>query len=295
MSCGVSMPTRKRRAADVREGGRQPLREPVAALRHDRPAARQPRARAAVEHERRAGARRSRRTRPACPPARRAASRAACAGVHGGHSRVLTRPATGALRDHEQRGASRAAPPPCRGPRGTCRAPCRSPSSVRRAGGSATPTSSIRQPAAAGAQHHLERPAEAAVAHAQREQGLASAPPASARGRAAGRRCGRRSSAASSALAAPRVQRPRSASAGGAEHEVALARGDRPGDPRQLRGVERGVAVHEADDAGPRGGQPRPAGGAEPALRLVDHARRRDGPRGRPDPSVEPLSTTIGS
>ena len=66
----------------------------------------------------------------------------------------------------------------------------------------------------------------------------------------------------------------------GAEHEVALTGGDRIGHPRQLARVERGVAVHEADDVGPRDGQPRPAGGAEAALRLVDHAGAETGREG---------------
>jgi hypothetical protein len=48
---------------------------------------------------------------------------------------------------------------------------------------------------------------------------------------------------------------------------------NRPRDGRQLAGIERAVAVHEADDVGTRRDQPRGARGSVSASRLRDHAR----------------------
>ena len=131
--------------------------------------------------------------RPRAPCARR---RRQCVGQRRtGESRRLLRgagrrqagldaPGGGCLGDDEQGGAHTAhavaptwriirAPPPCRGPRAASRARCRSPSSGRGAGRCRTGTSRISQPGRRGADHHLERPAEAPVAEPEREQRLA--------------------------------------------------------------------------------------------------------------------------
>ena len=113
------------------------------------------------------------------------------------------------------------------------------------------------------AQHHLERPAEAAVAQPQLEQRLAPAARIGPRS-VSGTPVRRRSSSASRRLAARACRATRRARTR-AEHEVGLAAPHRPGDPRQLARVERAVAVHEADDSTRRGAQPREAGRAEAA------------------------------
>ncbi len=83
-----------------------------------------------------------------------AASSAARCGVAGGHSRVFTRPGTGALASTISHRGDRsdrvtAAARPCRGWPGPCRAPSRRPSTGRRPAASSAPASSVnRQPAA---------------------------------------------------------------------------------------------------------------------------------------------------
>ena len=124
-------------------------------------------------------------------------------------------------------------------------------------------------------QHHLQRPAEAAVADRELQQ------------RAAPRGAHRAEVAQAQAAAAPQLEREHAVGepcverhrAGlglpRAEHEVALAASDRVGDERQVARIERRVAVHEADDAVGRGEQPGVARGAEARLRLVTRRARR--------------------
>jgi hypothetical protein len=68
------------------------------------------------------------------------------------------------------------------------------------------------------------------------------------------------------------MRRPCAAGRGaaGAEDEAGLAGEHRRRHAREVARVERGVAVHEADDLGARGGQAREAGRAEPGHRLAD-------------------------
>ena len=109
----------------------------------------------------------------------------------------------------------------------------------------------MRQPRGGGAQHHLERPAEAPVAEAEVEQLGAAGRPASDRGRSARRRCG----------AAPRARGRGSRPGGATARRPASARrapstrSRRPSMTRLRRrvagrAVERAVAVHERDDVG---------------------------------------------
>ena len=128
-----------------------------------------------------------------------------------------------------------------------------------------------------GAQDHLQRPAEAAVADPQREQRLAPGGAHRAEVGERARRCGgaartraprwRRGRAAATRRPAPAAARPSTRSA--------LAGRDRVGDARQLARVERGVAVHEAHDLGAS----RPSGPAKQAAPNPGAARA---PRGRP-------------
>ena len=117
---------------------------------------------------------------------------------------------------------------------------------------------------------------------------------ASGRGRSRARRCG-----GAARARAPRWRPGRAAAsarrarAAGAEHQVGGAGRDRVGDARQLARVERAVAVHEAHDSSSRGAQAGEAGGAEAGPRLAHHARAERAATS-PEPSVEPLSTTIG-
>ena len=144
--------------------------------------------------------------------------------------------------------------------------------------------------------------------------------PSPAASRSAGRRCPRSSSASRRRGAhRPEVAQRDAACGGAAQREHAVgdarvgrpraaarargrrARGRRPAatgleHARQVARVERSVAVHEADDGRAR----RPAARRSrrrrsPGDGLGDHARRRGAAAMSPEPSVEPLSTTIGS
>ena len=106
----------------------------------------------------------------------------------------------------------------------------------------------------------------------------------------------RRSSRASAALAAGRgPATPPAGRAAGAEHEVGGAGEHRAGDAWQVGGIEGTVAVHEADHpvVGVGGEEAGPARRAEAPCRLGHDQCAEDAANG-PDPSVEPLSTTMG-
>ena len=258
----------ERRAAGVGERRGQPLGQAVAALRHHLEAARDPRPGLAVEHEHAPpGAARPRDGARACRPARRPPAPPPARACTAGDSRVLTRPGTGALAI-TTRSAVTAAPPPCRGPRAPCRAPCPSPSSDppaggrrrrprgsasrrrRRAGPSPAASRSAgraiaerEQRLAAGGAHRPEvgQPRAGAAAQLQREHAVGDRARAAARRRGARRARGRR-------------RPPRTG----------------PATRGQLARVERRVAVHEADDLGARrraGRRSRPR--RSPRTRLV--------------------------
>ena len=79
-----------------------------------------------------------------------------------------------------------------------------------------------------------------------------------------------------------------------AEDEIGVSLDDRIRDGWQRPRIERAVAVHEADDVPGRHRKAGEAGGAEAGTRLVDDPS----PSFRataPEPSVEPLSATIGT
>jgi hypothetical protein len=122
-----------------------------------------------------------------------------------------------------------------------------------------------------GAQHHLQRPAEATVEDAQLEKGLPAGDPH-------GAEVGQGHAGAPAHLhghqpvAQPGVERPGPpACPAGTEHQVGLLLEDGGGDGGELGGVERAVAVHEADDVVGGGGQAGEAGGAEAPSGLADH------------------------
>jgi hypothetical protein len=76
------------------------------------------------------------------------------------------------------------------------------------------------------------------------------------------------------------------------EDELRLAGQDRLGDSRQVAGIQRRIAVAEADDLG--GGRARPVWQAAPKPRLASDTTATPWLRAfSADRSVEPLSTTI--
>ena len=79
----------------------------------------------------------------------------------------------------------------------------------------------------------------------------------------------------------------------GAEHEVGLARATGAHDRGSVGRVERGVGVAEGDDRGRGGREAGGAGGAEPRRGSLTTTAPRAAAMSA-DPSVEPLSTTIG-
>ena len=108
-----------------------------------------------------------------------------------------------------------AAPRPCRARRGPCRAPCRSPSTPAPA--RAVGHVDLLDPPAGGRrpQHHLQRPAEAAVADAQVQQGLSASGAHRPEVAQRARPMRRRSSSASTRLATRACTARRRARAGG--------------------------------------------------------------------------------
>ena len=115
VSCGVSMPTSSAGPGrHVGEGGGQAHVERSRCLRHDRrsrTAASGPAAPSRTSTRRSAGAA---ATAASVSASAASASEAACSAVNGGDSRVLTRPGTGFLRDHQDGGRAHvnASPPP---------------------------------------------------------------------------------------------------------------------------------------------------------------------------------------
>ena len=124
----------------------------------------------------------------------------------------------------------------------------------------------MRQPAAAAAQHHLQRPAEAAVPDAEGQQGVA---PGGPHGPEVAQRPARPPAQleGQDGVGHPGVARPGRGDgrAAGSQHQVGPAGQHRAGHRREVAGIERAVAVHEADDAVGRVGRRRgPAQQADP-------------------------------
>ena len=235
-----------------------------------------------------------------CPAARPRPASAACCGVAGGHSRVFTRPGTGALASTIT--ATAAHRPPERVIRqqpghvagGPDRAEHRAGDLRAAAGPPRVAHRDLGEPPAGrpGAQQQLQRVAERAVGDPELEQRLPGGPPGSARCRAPGRRgaaAGRRSARCRPGRATA-TPRPSPAPAGRPRCRPPRTRPARP------------CRAAPPDPASRRRRGTRPARPGRATVRCGRPRRSRGGARAPPGPraprataavsSVEPLSTT---
>ena len=293
-----------RRVHADQEGGpaRRRRTPPRAARRGRRRAAARPRSRPGSTGRARRRARATRRTSRSTASAAASvssiaggASRAACSGVQGGVSRVFTRPGTGALAMTRRAGghgvyARRARIRFTRGRAAMSRTAAdgaaHGPGDLRAALAGEVAHRDLLEPPARGrrAQDHLQRPAEAAVADAEREQRLAARGAHRPEVGQRARRCGgaartraprwRPGRAAARPCSGPARRAPSTRSAvpaatGSTTRESSRGSNDASQSMKQTMSAVGGAQAGEA-------------GGAEARLRLVHDARAERARRARP-------------
>ena len=309
MTCGVSMPTRNAGPPASSNAAASRSASPSPRCGDDLEAVGHPVAGSPVEHEHAAaGARAPPSAAASVSASAAAASAAACSGVQGGVRRVFTRPGTGSLAMTSRAGAMTVVcAPASQSVHRSTAAMSRTARTVPR-----TRAGDLRAPLAGevgdghlldppaggrGAQHHLQRPAEAAVPDAEREQRLAA-------GGAHRPEVGEPDAGAPAQLEREHgvggagVQRPapRRGRAPGAEHEVgrrpratgSATRGSSRGSNDASQSMKQTTSAVARRVSPAKHAAPKPGAGSRTTRAPSEAASS-------PEPSVEPLSTTIGS